>query len=364
MKREKKIVRVGIVGIVANVILVGMKILVGLVSGSVAIIVDALNNLSDSLSSVATIVCTRFANKAPDKRHPYGHGRMEYFSALVVAGMILAAGALAIRESVTKIIHPNEVNYSAATMCVVVMAIFVKLGLWFYTSKRGKQLQSQSLVASGRDALNDVLLSVATLVAAIIHILFGVGLEGWFGLGLAIFIIKAGIEMAREPLDDMLGERADARLTGRLRKFIEEYREVLGVYDLELHNYGPRKTVGSVHIQVRDNMTAAEIHALTRKISFGVFDKFDIFLTIGIYAANGRSEYKDLRKAIDEIVERRGDISSTHGFFVDEKNVYFDIVADFACAKPEQMRKEVERELGRQFKEYNFNIILDADISD
>ena len=365
MKREKKITHVGLVGIAANGLLAVFKAIVGILTGSIAIAVDALNNMSDMVSSIVTIICTRWANKAPDRRHPHGHGRLEYFSAIIVAGIILYAGILAIRESITKILVPNEVKYTAAALVVLVAAVIVKIALGIYTKKMGHKLQSQSLVASGQDALNDAILSSAALLAAILHLAFGVSWEGYFALVIAVYIIKTAFGMVREPLNDILGRRVDDKLIDRLRNYIGEFKEVKGVYDLDLHNYGPKKTVGSVHIQVRDDMTAAEIHALSRKIRFGVFDKFDMAITIGIYAANERGEYKEIRKAVEKLVEKREEVSGMHGFFVDDdKNVYFDIVVAFDCEKPSRVCKEMARELSAQFSDYDFNIIYDVDLSE
>ena len=224
--REKVIVRTSVIGIVTNLLLAGFKAVVGILSHSIAITLDAVNNTSDALSSVITIVGAKLGGKAPDKKHPLGYGRIEYLSSMIVAAIILYAGILAIRESITKILAPNEVKYTAAALVVLVAAVIVKIALGIYTKKMGHKLQSQSLVASGQDALNDAILSSAALLAAILHLAFGVSWEGYFALVIAVYIIKTAFGMVREPLNDILGRRVDDKLIDRLRNYIGEFKEV------------------------------------------------------------------------------------------------------------------------------------------
>lgn len=282
MNREKPIVRASIVGIVTNIILVGLKMLVGVIAGSIAIILDAVNNLTDIVSSVVTIVGTKIAARRPDSDHPYGHGRSEYISALIVGLIIFMTGIMALFEAVPKIFSPELADYSWATIVVVVLAIIVKLMLGAYVRKEGKKYNSASLAASGVDALFDALLSFATLVGIIVTMVFQISIDGILGAIIALFIMRTSLEIMTQAADDILGRTADQELIEKIQAKICAFREVKGVEDLMLHNYGPTDMIGSVRIKVPGDMPAKEIHKLSRQISQQIWDEFGINLTIGV----------------------------------------------------------------------------------
>lgn len=366
MDRQKKIIKTSILGIVVNILLVIFKSIIGIITNSIAIIIDAINNLTDTISSIVTIIGTKLANKAPDKEHPYGHGRIEYVTSVIVSAIILFAGFGAIKESIEKIVNPVEVNYSISSIIIIITAIFVKFFLGKHVKKVGKNVNSQSLVASGQDAYMDAIVAFGTLIAAIIHIVFKVGIEGYIGLLIALIIIKSGMGILKETLNLMIGFRADKKLTDGIKEKICEHEEVQGAYDLTLHNYGPSKTIATVHIQVRDNLTAGEIHKLTRTIAQDIFENFGIFITIGIYAANDKPEYKEIKNELEKIVEEYEIIKQVHGFYVDEDNnkIFFDLIIDFDCANPDKVKEEVIKRLNSKYDGYEFNVIIDADISE
>lgn len=366
MERQKKIVKTSFLGIIVNVLLVIFKAIVGFLSHSIAIVIDALNNLTDVVSSVVTIIGTKIANKAPDKEHPYGHGRIEYVTSIIVSFIILFAGFGAIKESVEKIINPVETNYSTVTLVIIVVAIIVKFFLGRYVKKVGREVNSHSLVASGQDAYMDAVVAFGTLVAAVISIIWKVGIEGYIGIIISIIIIKSGYSILKEALNIMIGSRADKELTDKIKEEISQYEEVQGVYDLIFHNYGPSTTIATAHIQVRDDMTAGEIHKLERKITERISERFGIIITIGVYASNNDEELKKIQDYITQYVNEIDDIKQIHGLYVDEenKNIFFDIITDFECKNPEKIRKEIINKLEKEYPEYKFNIVLDVDISE
>lgn len=288
MERGRDIVCVSVIGVIVNIVLVGFKALVGFVSGSVAIIMDALNNLTDVLSSVITIVGTKIAGKEPDKEHPYGHGQVEYVTSVTVAVVILAAGVMALIESGKKIVEPEAADYSVWGLVIIAVSVAGKYLLGRYVKGRGVKLNSEALIGSGTDAMLDSLVSLSTLLAAIVSMLWHVNPEGWLGVVIAVIMLKSGVELIMTSLGQIIGARVDSELAGRLKAFICRYPGVLGAYDLTLHRYGPEKIIGSVHIEVPDEMTAREIHNLTRHISEDVLGSFGILLTIGIYASKDR----------------------------------------------------------------------------
>ena len=310
LSREKIIVRTSIIGIIANVLLAAFKAAVGLLSHSIAIVLDAVNNLSDALSSAITIIGTKLAGKRPDKKHPLGYGRIEYLSAMVVAAIVLYAGITAGVESVKKLFEPETPDYSPATLVIVGAAVVVKLVLGRYVKSVGEKVHSNALVASGADASFDAVISVATLVCAILFLIVGVQLEAVVGVVIAIVIIKAGLEMLSETLDDILGKRMDPEFLKAIRKTIHEDPDAQGVYDLILHSYGPERPLGSVHVEVPDTMTADAIDLMMRRIADNVAEKHGVLLTgIGIYAVNTRDDIvREMRTAVTRLVMEHGNV--------------------------------------------------------
>lgn len=365
MERDKKIVKTSIIGIITNIVLVVFKMIVGLIANSIAIVLDAVNNLTDVLSSVITIIGTKLANKKPDKNHPYGHGRIEYFTSIIIGFIILYAGILAIKESVEKIINPGETDYSYITLIIVAVAILVKIFLGNYVKKVGQKVESRSLVASGQDALMDAIVSTTTLIAGILNIIWHITIEGYLGVLIGIFILKASYEILKESINLILGVRADGELSKKLKERINQFPEVQGTYDLNLHNYGPANTIASAHIQVRNDMTAEEIHILTRQIEYAIYAEFSIVLTLGIYAANDKGEYGEIKKELNNIIKNYKEILQVHGFYVDkEKNIFFDLIIDFKAEDKEKIKNEIATKLKEKYPSYKCNVIIDLDITD
>ncbi len=366
MERSRKIIRTSLIGIAVNAVLVAAKLAVGLLSGSIAVLLDAVNNLGDALSSVITIIGTKLAGRAPDKKHPYGYGRIEYLTSVVISVIVLTAGITSLKESLKSALHPQAASYSAGVLLVIGIAVAAKLVCGQYIKSVGKQIHAQTLVASGSDSVFDAMLSLGTLAAAGISVIWGISLEGILGILISAVILKAGVEMLLETLNSIIGIRADRELSEALKAKVNSYDGVLGAYDLALHNYGPSEIIGSVHVEVEDSMTAREIHSLTRRIAMEVYTAFGIALTVGIYASNtSDSRASELKKDLEQIVGRYPEILQMHGFYarVDEKMATFDLVMDFK-ADGAQVRERVLNELRGKYPDWNFSIILDSDYSD
>ena len=366
--RERVIVRTSIIGIVANVLLVAFKAAVGLAANSIAIVLDAVNNLTDALSSVITIIGAKLAGKKPDRDHPLGHGRYEYLSAMVIVAIVLYAGITSLVESVRKIIEPAEVDYSIVTLVVIAAAVVVKIVLGRYVSAKGRAVDSGSLVASGKDALFDAAISASVLAAALIYIATGISLEAYVGVLISGVIIKAGYDMLRETLDDILGHRPDPELAQGIKRTVCADPDVLGAYDLLLESYGPDLTIGAVHVEVPDTMTAAEIDAMTRRIQGAVYEEHRIVLaTIGIYSHNTTNdEVADMRTNITRIAMEHEGVVQMHGFYVDVENhqVSFDLIIDFDVAKRGELYTHIVEEVAQLYPDYRFTVTLDRDLSD
>ena len=366
--REKTIVRTGIIGIVANVLLASFKALVGVAVHSTAMVLDAVNNFSDVLSSLVTIIGTKIASRKPDKKHPLGHGRVEYLAQMIIAALILYAGITALWESVKKIISPVDPEHSAVSLALISVAIVVKIFLGLYVKKQGKKAKSDLLISSGTDALFDAILSTAVLISAIILLIFKFNIEAYVSVIIAIFILKAGIEIIVEAVDDMLGHRVEVEYTKKVKESVLTFDEVFGAYDIVLHNYGPDRYLGSVHIEIDDRMTADKIDSLTRNITQKVYEDTGIILTaVGIYSNNSSNEHlMKMRKDITELVVDHQHILQLHGFYVDEekKRITFDVVVDFDEQDREGLMKHIIGDVKNALPEYEVVVALDSDISD
>ena len=365
--REKTIVRTSIVGIVTNVLLVGFKAFVGLMSNSIAIILDAVNNLSDALSSVVTIIGAKLGAKQPDKKHPLGYGRIEYLSSMIVAALVLYAGITSLVESIKKIIHPEAADYSTVTLVIISVAIVVKLILGMYVKKQGKKVNSGALVASGSDALFDAILSASVLASAIVYLVWGISLEAYVGVIIAGFIIKAGVEMMIETLNDIIGKREDAETTKELKRVVCEEESVLGAYDVTLFNYGPNKNYGSVHVELPDTLTVDEVDRITRRIQTNVFHKTGVILTgIGVYSRNTSNDAAaQMRNRIQETVLSHDWALQMHGFYADteQKTIRFDVVVSFDVDRKEAL-ETLCSEVTALYPEYEVLIVPDVDVAD
>lgn len=364
--REQVIVRTGFIGIGANLLLAGFKAAVGLLSHSIAVILDAVNNLSDALSSLITVIGTKLAGRKPDKKHPLGHGRTEYITALVVAALVLYAGVTSGVESVKKIITPEEADYSVWSLVIIGAAVVVKLLLGLYVRATGKKVNSAALTASGKDALFDAVISVSVLVSAVIFMTTGLSLEAYLGVIIAAVIIKAGVEMLMDTINDILGRRTDPELAAAIKKTLAADPHVSGAYDLILHEYGPENRIGSVHVEIPDTMTADEIDLLERKLSADVYTAHGVILTgIGIYSMNTKDdEVKRLRSEVTHFISSHDGVLQIHGFYVNKeaKTVNLDIILDFALPDREGTYKEIVRGLQEKFPAWTFNTVMDIDV--
>ncbi len=367
VNREKIIVRTGIIGIAANVFLAAFKAGVGMLSNSIAVILDAVNNLSDALSSVITIIGAKLANRRPDKKHPLGHGRIEYLSAMIVSAIVLYAGITSLIESVKKIIHPEAADYSVISLVIIGSAVIVKIILGRYVKSQGKKANSKALIDSGSDALFDAVLSASVFVSAVVYMTTKVSLEAYVGVIISAFIIKSGFEMIMETLDDILGHRADSELTGEIKRILCEEPEVKGAYDLILTNYGPDRNYGSVHIELPDVMSVDEVDVLTRKLQYNVYKETGVIMTgIGVYSYNTKNSLAaEIRNAVQETVLEHDWALQLHGFYADTTARYmrFDVVTSFDV-EPNECVAELKEEIGRLFPDYTVHITHDIDISD
>lgn len=367
LNREKVIVRTSIIGIAANVLLAAFKAVIGVLSNSIAITLDAVNNLSDALSSVITIIGAKLGAKLPDKKHPLGYGRIEYLSSMLVAAIVLYAGITSLVESVKKIIHPETANYATVSLVIIAVAIVVKLILGRYVKRQGQKVNSGALIASGSDASFDAILSASVLASAIIYLIWGIPLEAYVGVVISLVIIKAGVEMMIETLNDIIGQRGNAETGRRIRELLTQNPEVRGAYDLTLFNYGPDKYYGSVHLELPDTMTVDEVDQLTRRAQARVFKETGVILTgIGVYSYNtSDDEAAQIRNTVQKAVMSHDWALQLHGFYADTeaKSMRFDVVLSFDVDKADAVGI-MSQEVQALYPDYHILILPDVDVVD
>ncbi|MBO6056849.1 MAG: cation transporter [Bacteroidales bacterium] len=366
--REKTIVKTSIIGIIANVFLAGFKAVIGLMTNSIAIVLDAVNNISDAGSSLITIVGTKLAAKEPDKKHPFGYGRIEYLSAMIISVIVLYAGVTSFVESVKQIIHPETPEYNAVSLIIVAVAVVVKILLGRYVKGVGVKVNSDSLINSGEDATLDSIISASTLVAAGIFLIFHISLEAWLGAIISLIIIKSGIEMLRDTISQILGERNDTELAKAIHDTVVSFPGVEGAYDLVLNNYGPDAWNGSIHIEVPDTYSADRLDQMIREIMMKVYSEHHVILTaVGVYSVNTKDEETiQTKKKVEKIVFANAYVRQMHGFYLtkDEKKIRFDIVISFDAKDRRAVYTDVVAAVQKAFPDYTLQVAMDTDFTE
>lgn len=363
--RGKTIVRTSIIGILTNVLLAAFKAVLALFVNSIALLLDAVINISDALSSVVTIVGEKFASKASDKKHPMGYGRIEYLSAMITAVLVLYAGITSLVESIKKIINPSEASYTILSIVIIGVAVVIKFMLGQYVKRQGKKVNSTALIASGSDSLFDSILSLSVFISAIIFMKWGISLEAYVGVVISVFMIKAGIEMMISTVDDLIGHRADKKVTSKVKDILDEEDAVLGVYDLALFNYGPNSYYASAHVELKDTMNVSQVDKLTRKLQYKLYKKTGIVLiALGVYSFNTQDEEaRNIRENVEKRVMSHDWALQVHGFYADTKNkiLRFDVVLSFDVDRKESL-EILKSEIESLYPDYQVQIVPDFDL--
>lgn len=366
--RNKIILKTSIIGIITNILLASFKAIIGWFASSIAITMDAVNNLTDAVSSIITIIGTSVASKDPDKKHPFGHGRTEYISTLAISIIIIYAGITALIQSIKSIITPKTPEYNNLMLLILIVAVVAKVFLSIFFKSQGKKAKSEPLIASGKDALSDVLISTVTIIAAIIYLCFGLSLEAYLALLISILIIKSGAEILIETLSKILGEGASVEFVKAIKKTIVEHENVNGAYDLVFNNYGQDVYVASVHIEVPETLNANEIDVLCRHITQDILDEYGVQLTaIGIYSKNLHNpEIAKIEQKVQEIALSHEHVNQIHGFYVniEEKIILFDMVISFDEKSRSTLYEHVIEHLKQEFPTYEIRAGMDADFNE
>lgn len=345
-----------IVGIFCNVILFIVKFVVGLAVHSVSVMADAFNNLSDAGSSVISFVGVKIASKPADEEHPFGHGRMEYIAALVVAFLVLEVGFTFLKDSIGKIQSPETLNFQMVSVVILVLSIGVKLWLGLFNRKLGRRIDSKVMMAVFTDSMGDVLTTAVTIVSLLFFYFTGMNIDGIVGIGVALVVMWAGIGIARDTLEPLLGEAVDPEDYRRIKAFVEGYDGVVGSHDLIVHNYGPNRSMASIHAEVPNNVSVEASHEIIDRIERDALENLKIFLVVHMDPV----EIEDkkivyIRQQAHEAIKEVDASCTIHDFRVvdgkEQINLIFDLVVPREYSKERQ--NEVEQTLRRKLKSYD-----------
>lgn len=334
-------VMASMVGIVCNVFLFLVKFIVGLLLHSVSVTADAFNNLSDAASSIISFIGVKMAGKPADKEHPFGHGRIEYIAALIVSFLVLEVGFTFFKDSISKIRTPEELNFQLVSVVILILSIGVKLWLGVFNKKLGKKIDSKVMMAVFTDSMGDVITTSATILSLVIFRLTGVNIDGIVGIGVALVVMWAGVGIAKDTLEPLIGEAIDPEEYDKVKRFVERYPGIEGTHDLIIHNYGPNQSMASIHAEVPNDADIEEAHELIDRIERDAADELGILLVIHMDPIEMRDEeVMHMRTVVENTLKSLDRQCSIHDLRVvngmGQINLIFDMVVPFGYSEEEQ----------------------------
>ena len=359
MERSRKIIRAGIVGIIVNLVLSITKMVIGSLTRSIAIINDGVNNLTDATASLCTIIGTKISTMKPSKKYPFGLGRVEYITAVLVSVIVLVVGLSSLEQSIVCICKHVECDNDLIDIIILLIALACKLALGIYFRIAAKTTDSKTLKSSAIDCLSDCVMSTGTVVATVIHMTTGVSVENYLAIIISLVIIKSGFDLTREAIEPIIGQREGTDIVRDIKKMVIAFLGVEGVDDVILHDYGLGRCYGSLSIEISGDTKASEIHELTRNVKYELFKKYGYIINIGVYAHNAADEKTD--EIFDEIIKlckRYPGIKQVHGFYInwESKTVFLDLDVDFIF-DPQDIAGRVEKDLGELYPNLKMNIV-------
>ena len=358
----------GVVGIIVNIMLFIIKLSVGLLTTSIAVMADAFNNLSDAASSIVTIVGFKMANKPADAEHPFGHGRMEYISALIVAFMVMLVGIQFVKSSVEKILNPEVVKFELISFILLLVSIFFKLWLSHFNKFIGNKINSSALKAASVDALGDVFTSSCVVASFLISKFTTVPVDGYFGLVVAIFIVYSGFSLVKETINPLIGESPDPELVKEIKQRVLSYDNITGVHDLIIHNYGPGKCMASIHAEIPSDISVMKIHEIIDDAEREISKALNIYLVIHmdpICVAD--AEISEASNEVQKIIKYNPLIKSMHDFRLvgegSKKNLIFDIVVNSKRMSKIMSETDLKNDIISAIKDIHpdYNCIITSD---
>lgn len=330
-----------IVGIISNVILFGIKMIIGLILNSISVMADAFNNLSDAASSIIGFIGVKLAERPADKEHPFGHGRFEYISAFIVSFLILQVGFSCFKSSITKIMNPEAVEFSWVLVAILGISVLLKLWLSMFNKTLGKLINSSVMKATSADSLGDVLITSATVLSIIIGKITGLAIDGWMGLIVSIFVLIAGFNIAKDTLEPLLGEAVDHEVYESITKMVESYDGIIGSHDLIVHNYGPSHIMASIHAEVPNDVNLEEIHETIDSIERDIFREMGIFIVIHMDPVEiNDTKVLEKKGMVIDIIKKLEPKATIHDFRVvngeNQVNLIFDLVVSHSYSETQE----------------------------
>ncbi len=362
--REGTITVISALNVLINLLVAAVKVLIGMAASSIAIISEGLHGGADAATSLLAIVGVKLAAKHPDEKHPFGYGRVEYLTSLVISMLILYAGIEIFTASVDRIFHPAELAIDYLTLFIVAGTAAVKFILGIYTIRKGQEVKSDSLTGLGIECRSDSYASVITIGSALIFLIWGVSVDAWAGLVTALLIMKAGFGILRSTVEDLLGRSGDRELAERLYKEIRATPGVVNAADMMLHNYGPDAYAGSVNIEINHEKTVGEVYDTIHELQLRIMHEHHVTMVFGIYAVDEITESsRKLRREIAEFVRSHDHIKSYHALFLDKtrSRLYCDFVVDYAKFDWEQLRKEFEGYIKKLYPDYAVELVVETE---
>lgn len=348
----------GLTGIVCNCLLTVLKLVIGLLVGSMAIIADGVNNLSDAASSLTTLLGFRMAQRPADKQHPYGHARYEYLSGLAVAALILLIGAELVKSSIAKIISPEPIDISAATIALLAASVAVKLWMSGFYKTLGKKINSTALYATSVDSRNDVISTCAVLLGCLVNYLFGLNIDGCVGLAVAIFILYSSVGIAKDTISPLLGQQADDELVDKITELVLSHEKVLGVHDLLVHDYGPGRCYASAHVELSADEDPMACHDIIDDIECDVLEKMNVHFVIHYDpVVQNDAEQNEMRRTVGEIIRELNPAFSIHDFRIvrgsAQSKLVFDLGVPYSMIeKKKEIKERIDAALNERGKKY------------
>lgn len=351
-------------GIIANLLIAVVKISLGLLSSSIAIISEGVNNATDALTSVLTLVGTKLANKKPDKKHPFGYGRIEYLTSLIIAVMILVTGVEMLISSVQLILHPAALDISLIALIAIAVSAVVKFFLGVYTMRMGKKTGSGSLYAVGLECRNDSFISVITIVSAVIFIAFRVSVDAYVGAFMSLVILKSGLDVLKETVTELLGRPGKAELAAELYHEIRTTKGIINAADMMLHNYGPNAYSGSVNVEIDHETTVGEVYQSLHDLQLRIMHEKNVTMVFGIYAVNDdHEETRQLRRTIGSFVKSHDHVVSFHAVYLDSNSsrLYCDLVVDYELRDWDALRQEFLDYIAEHYPQYEVELTVETE---
>ena len=362
--REGIIATTSTLGIITNALIAIGKVIVGLLASSIAIVSEGVNNASDALTSVLTLVGTKLAGKHPDEKHPFGYGRIEYLTSLVISILILVTGIEMLMNAVKLIFEPEELSITTISLVIVAVSAVIKFFLGIYTIRMGKKAESGALEAVGVDCRNDSFVSVVTIISAIVFLVFHISIDAYVGILTSLLIIKTGLEILRDTVSELIGRPGEKELATQIYNEVMKTDGILGAADMMLHNYGPEAYSGSVNIEIDHEKTVEEVYQFIHQLQLRIMHEYKVTMVFGIYAVDNDHTYvRQIRKDIGQYVKDTDHVKSFHAVYLEPgtDRLYCDLIVDYQLKDWDALRTDFTAYMKKLYPDKELELTVETE---